>query len=287
MMLQDQNSTTTPTKPTVEIPRDYYGRPKIIPPGGGKPVPYTRVSTLAKKLDDQGGLIAWKQKVTALGLVADRSLYQRFAAIASTVPDPLKDKDIKADLSKLIGEAFKAGGGERAANTGTTIHDLTEYVDRGLVPEYVPEELAPILDRYIWSTTALEHVETELFVVVDELKCAGSLDRLVRLPDGRVVVADIKTGADEPKYPSGVTTQCAIYAHGQQYDPETGERTPLHPDLDVTTGLLIHLPLEPVDGRQICELYPLDLEAGWTRALLAGLVRDTKSIARPKKLVLS
>jgi len=124
-------------------------------------------------------------------------------------------------------------------------------------------------------------------VVVDELKCAGSLDRLVRLPDGRVVVADIKTGADEPKYASGVSAQCAIYAHGQRYNPETGERTELHPDLDPETGLLIHLPLAPVDGVQVCQMYTLDLVAGWERALLAAQVRDTKAIAKPKKMVLS
>jgi len=270
-----------------DIKRDRFGRPLIIPAKGGKPVAYTRASTLAKKLDDLNGLIAWKQRVTALGVVQDRAVYQRLCSIASTVPEPLKDKDIKAQFVSVVEEAFKAGGGEKAASTGTTLHELTEYVDRGETPAYVPDELAPILDCYVWGTTALEHVAMELFVVVDELKVAGSLDRLVRLPDGRVVVADIKTGADEPKYASGVSTQCAIYAHGQRYDPETGERTELHPDLDMTTGLMIHLPLAPVGGKQICQPYELDLKAGWARALLAAQVRDTKAIAKPKKMVLA
>ncbi len=266
-----------------DIKRDRFGRPLIIPAEGGKPVGYTRASTLAKKLDDLNGLIAWKQRVTALGVVQDREVYQRLCSIASTVPEPLKDKDIKAQFVSVVEEAFKAGGGEKAAAAGTALHELTEYVDRRETPAYVPDDLAPILDCYIWGTTALEHVAMELFVVVDELKVAGSLDRLVRLPDGRVVVADIKTGADEPKYASGVTTQCAIYAHGQRYDPETSERTELHPDLDITTGLLIHLPLAPVDGVQVCTLWELDLVAGWERALLAATVRDAKNIARPKK----
>ncbi|GAC1374267.1 MAG: hypothetical protein NVSMB4_01610 [Acidimicrobiales bacterium] len=266
------------------IYRDWVGRPGIVPVGGGDRVPYTRVSTLAKKLEDQGGLTSWKQKVTALGLVADRSLYGRFAAIAGTVPDPLKDKSIKRDLSALIGEAFKAGGGERAANTGTTIHTLTEAVDSGVEPEFVPDELAPILDAYLWGTTDLGVEAMEGFVVTDEVRAAGSFDRLYRLPDGRVVIGDIKTGADEPKYPNGVTVQCAIYAHGQSYDVRTDTRTPLHPDLDPTTGLLVHLPLAPVDGRQVCDVYTLDLTAGWERAQLAATVRDAASVPKPKKL---
>ena len=37
-------------KPMNEIPRDRWDRPLIIPPNGGQPVAYTRVSTLAKAL---------------------------------------------------------------------------------------------------------------------------------------------------------------------------------------------------------------------------------------------
>jgi hypothetical protein len=55
-----------------------------------------------------------------------------------------------------------------------------------------------------------------------------------------------------------------VYANGLRYNPETGERTALHEDLDWTSGLLIHLP--PTGG---CALYELDLIKGWEAAQLA------------------
>jgi hypothetical protein len=43
------------TRPATEIPRDRWGRPLIEPPDGGKPIGYTRVSSLdqnpARQLD--------------------------------------------------------------------------------------------------------------------------------------------------------------------------------------------------------------------------------------------
>ena len=55
--------------PATELTRDRWGRPLIVPPEGGKPVGYTRVSTLAKALDDLNNLMAWKARKTAEGLV--------------------------------------------------------------------------------------------------------------------------------------------------------------------------------------------------------------------------
>ena len=89
--------------------------------------------------------------------------------------------------------------------------------------------------------------------------------------DGRVVVADLKSGKSEAAYPFATTVQIATYAHGDRYDPETGERSPIHEDLDVTSGLLIHLP--PSGG---CELYELDLIRGWQAAQLAVKVREAQ-----------
>jgi len=52
----------------VEIPRDRYGRPMVVPPKGGKPVPYTRTTTVAGSLDDGTALVAWKLRMAAAGL---------------------------------------------------------------------------------------------------------------------------------------------------------------------------------------------------------------------------
>lgn len=263
-----------------QVKRDRWSRPLILPAPvegveQGAAVPYTRVSTLAKKLDDGFGLGLWQQRVVALGIARRPSLYRHLCALAGSVADPLKQR--KQELSRLVDQAFETGGGNDAAQTGTAVHLMTELVDAGMDPN--AGDLAPVIEAYRKATAGLEMVAAEQFVVCDEVQAAGTLDRLVRLPDGRVVVADVKTGANEPDYPSGVTTQCAIYARGRRYDPTTGVRGVLHPDLDVTRGLLIHL---PVDGRNTCEVYELDLDAGWAQARVAATVRDLPSIKKPK-----
>jgi RecB family exonuclease len=109
--------------------------------------------------------------------------------------------------------------------------------------------------------------------VNDKLKAAGTFDRLLLCPDGRVRVADLKSGKSEAAYPFATTVQIAAYAHSLRYDPETGERSSLHAALDLTTGLLIHLP--PSGG---CQVIPLDLELGWAAAQCAVTVRQFRAL---------
>ncbi len=267
-----------------DIPRDRWGRPLITPPDGGKPIAYTRVSTMAKSLDDTSNLMAWKQRVTAVGLARRVDLRTRLAGIIASNPDDPVGGPGKRDLTALCTEAAEAGGASAAASTGTGIHELTEAVDRGTDPAdlLVDDSLVDRLRQYAYAMAALEVLDIETFVVNDAVQAAGTFDRLVRLPDGRVVVADLKTGNHDADYPLGVATQIAIYANGHRYNPATGERAPLHPDLDPTTGVLIHLP-QKGDG---CHLYTLDLTAGWQAARTAAEVHRIRkwranTIARP------
>lgn len=245
-----------------DVKRDRWGRPLIASPDGGKPEPYVRVSTLAKALDSKEGLMQWKQRMTAIGLGKRPDLAERAA-----ITDPTD----KRGLKEIVDGAMQAAESDKAANIGTTLHKLTELLDRSEL-DNIPASHQADLDAYAQATDALQFVATELFVVNDHLKAAGTLDRLVRLPDGRLVVADLKTGATEPSYPHGVTTQCAIYANSWRYDIEAEERTAYLPDNEVSTevGLLIHLPA----GKAQCDLYLLDLSVGWQLAKTAVAVRS-------------
>jgi len=245
-----------------DVPRDRWGRPLIQPPDGGKPEPYVRVSTLAKSLDSKEGLMQWMQRMTAVGLGKRPDLAERAA-----ITDPSDKKALK----EIVDGAMQAAESDKAANIGTTLHALTEQMDRGTL-DTIPPNHAADLDAYALATKPLKVVATEMFVVNDHLKAAGTLDRLVRLPGGPIVVADLKTGATEPKYPHGVMTQCAIYAHSWRYDIEKEQRLAYLPENDVstTTGLLIHLPA----GKAQCDLYLLDLDVGWQLAKTAKAVRD-------------
>lgn len=262
--------TITPIGTDRQVKRDRWGRPLIAPPGGGTPEPYTRISSLAKVLDDKTALMRWKQRMVATGI----GMRPDLAQLASVV----KGDDRKLD--EVVEQAMSAAETSRAANVGTTLHALTEHVDAGTLPEHVPAELWPDLDAYERAMRPIEVLAVEAFVVVDELKAAGTFDRLVRLPDGRVVVADIKTGKHEPNYPHAATIQVATYSRGHLYDP-VKDRVGHLPALgvDQRTGLLIHLPA----GTGTCDLYLLDLEIGWHLAMTATAVKSifkTKPIRR-------
>lgn len=254
----------------VEVPRDRWQRPLIIPADGGDPVPYVRVSTLAKTLDDLSNLMAWKQRKTAEGLVRRPDLLTRISGAINN-GDPDTDWPTKRELNKVCREAMDAASASKGASVGTGLHALTEAVDRGEEPQFVPDADRARLDAYRQATAGYTPLASEQFVVCDELAAAGTFDRLWRTPDGRVVVGDLKTGKSDPDYPLAVAMQLAIYAHGDRYDPETGGRSPLHEGLNRTVGLLVHL---PASGG--CRVVPLDLERGWRAACLAVQVREVR-----------
>lgn len=249
-----------------DIPRDRWQRPLIVPPDGGEPVGYTRVSTLAKALDDLSNLMTWKQRKTAEGLLRRPDLMTRLAGVLAN-GDPDTDANTKRMLNNVCSEATEAAGASTGRSAGTGFHHLTEAIDNGLEPLFVPDSDKPRLEAYREATADYEVLDVETFVVCDPVQSAGTFDRLLRCPDGKVRVGDLKSGKSEALYPLATTMQLAIYAHGLRYDPDTGQRTPLHADLDLTEGLLIHLP--PSGG---CQVLPLDLEKGWRAARLAAEV---------------
>jgi hypothetical protein len=257
-----------------QIVRDRYDRPLIAPlredgtpDMSVKPVPYTRVSKLAKALDDLNQLMAWKARKTAEGLVRRPDILTLVSGAIAT-GDPDNDWATKKALNGAVEQAVEAAGASRGSTAGTGFHSLTEAVDGGKEPLFVPEADRLRLEQYREATSQVEWLDIECFVVNDIVMAAGTFDRLGRLPDGRVVVADLKSGKSEADYPFATCVQIATYAHGRRYNPETGERTIIHEDLDLTTGLLIHLP--PSGG---CFLYELDLIRGWEAAKLAVEVR--------------
>ena len=263
-----------------EPQRDRWGRPLIIPPGGGKPVGYTRATTVAKTLDDEGSLIKWAQRMTAAGLVRRPDL---LALLASKLDD---QGDIpehhKADVQRLCDEAKEHGGGSRAANLGTALHALTEALDLGQSP-YIPPDMQGDIDAYRRAVEPFKVLAVEQFIVLDEHRIGGTFDRLWRLPDGRVVIADLKTGRDLSYSWRSIAVQLAIYANGIGY--HDGLRTPLHADgVDAATGIVVHLPV----GQGRCDLYTVDLRAGTValqHSMWARNWRNRKDLSAPFSLL--
>lgn len=233
--------------------RDHFGRPLIIPPDGGKPVPYRRCTTFIDVLSDRSALERWKQRNTAVGLSLRSDLLLRVAT---------SKKDNK-ELDRLCEDALKAAGSESSANIGTAIHSLTEQIDRGETPE-IPEAWTKDIQAYIQATRHLIMEQIEVFVVNDDLKVGGTFDRIVAtIDEGRRHVADLKTGSitfDAGK----IAMQLAVYAHSQIYNIETGERTPL--EVDISDGFVFHLP----QGEGKCSILEADLVEGWVGVQLAA-----------------
>lgn len=260
-------STTLLGPNATTIPRDRWGRPLITNPDTGKQDAYTRVSTLAKTLSDTHALQKWAQRQTAWGVAQRTDL----VAAASTVGSDNRDA-----LDAVVEAAMEVAAGASGARLGTAIHTATEQVDLGhLDPANVPDVVRGAVNAYIGLVANLETVDVELFVVNDDLRAAGTTDRLVRLPDGRVIIADLKTSSpDAAKYAQlEWAIQLAVYATSRRYNPETGQRAPLHPDLDPTTGLIIHVPSGDPDKAR---LHWGNLEWGLEAARLAIRARKAR-----------
>jgi hypothetical protein len=249
-----------------EPQRDGYGRPLITPPDGGKPIPYTRVSTFAEALNDAGGLVTWKGRMTARGIAQREDLAAMVAGLTfSTDPDEAKRKKADKAANKLLDgyiETAICAVDDKAA-WGTAIHSFTE-------PDpspFVPERMRADVESYEQALRDhdLTCVEAERFVVHDGLQVAGTFDGIWEHPVLGRVMGDKKTGKVKAQ---AVTLQLACYTGGLLYSDDPVERTPLDVRQDI--GLLFHIP----KGAGKTEVFIVDLEAGRAAAKAALWVRQ-------------
>ena len=250
----------------VEIERDRYGRPLVAPKTGGKPIAYTRATTIANSLDDPAALTAWKMRMAAIGLTVRSDL---LLAISAAQED-------KMAINKYIEDAMEVAGASRAATIGTALHAFAEKLDLGQELGPIPEEWAGDIKAYEQTTKQLNKVFIEQFSVLDKYKIAGTPDRVVEYK-GERFIADIKTGRID--HPNNIAIQLAIYANGSPYDVATGRRGSWG-DVNKDKAIIIHLPA----GTGLCKLVWIDIAEGWKGVQFAMKVRqwrDKKGLATP------
>ena len=280
---------------------------------------YDRPSDLSGNLDTKENLSPYQQCQAVTGMMLDKSLAVQYKALVAMHGIFVWDK-AKDDVKALLRDAKRAGGDEFKPNMGSGFGLYCEMRDQGVENTLPTPEFEPWLDCYSEIMAPWDVLATEGFVAVDDLEnpgsptdicAAGSFDRMLRakqdifigsgkdkklwVPEGAVVIADIKTGSQDEQYAMKVHIQVAGYAHGVYYDQETGKRTPLHPDLLLDKGVMIHVPFQrqykTSNPKPEGTTYGLDLVKGWRLCQMSAdltrarrmrlLVRD--SLARAKR----
>src|SRR6266581_3022001 len=131
----------TLTSVASEISRDRFGRPLVIPPGGGKPVAYTRATTFVDALEDKYNLQKWQQRMVILGLVDRPDLLLSAAA----------HREDKTRLNKVAEDAIEAAKAYAAATAELKVlHSETFTVLLDLKVGGTPDRVVEYEDeRYI------------------------------------------------------------------------------------------------------------------------------------------
>jgi hypothetical protein len=253
------------------IRRDQYGRYKVLPLKGKKPVGYSRATTIAKALDDTSNLAAWGKRMTALGLAVRPDL---LAMVQTT------DAADKKALDRLCESASEAGGATARRDLGTALHKMFEQ--SCITPGYQPPATYAADITAIHQTlrkAGLQVVDecSELMVVIDKHQIAGMADLIVkRISDGELFIADLKTGSSVQYGALGWAIQLSIYANadniyiqGAAVDGSEDLRAPM-PAVNKAQAFIIHC--EPESGS--CDLHTLNIERGFQALECAMEVRE-------------
>lgn len=273
-----------PATPLQELPpvsgqpepeRDRWGRYKILG------VSHTRATSFAKLGSSTFALGEWNERMLIAGLVKRPDLL----AMAHGL-DVKRDKDT---LNSIADQAQETAGNKVAANIGTAYHSFTERLDAGLMTlEQVPEQWRGRCKEYVDAlsahglTTRQEWIERTTAVRADQVSApvpvAGTLDRIFELPNGELVIGDLKTSSNIDYSWSEIAVQLALYAHGVNtfglFDWNSKTWQPIARtvgDRAVRTdyAIVVHLPA----SGEGCTLYRVDLEKGWRFAQVSGMVQ--------------
>lgn len=257
------------------VERDQWQRPLILQPDGSK-VAYTRASTLAGYLENKKGLHTWDMRHVALGVGLDPDIAAKAASIQPLTGDRRKDALSNATLDECIEEARKVSGEHAGRDWGTAIHGFTEPGMEG--NPHVPERMQADVDSY-WEKMRrynIRCVASEVFVVNDQLRVAGSFDDLYYCYQFGLTLGDKKTG--RTKIHSHLI-QLATYARSEVYDIDTGERRPIQSlvpeefasrEINPRVGFYVHI----AKGEGSTKFVGLNLERGWEAAQVAAAARD-------------
>ena len=244
---------------------------------------YQRPSSLSDWISGQQvGLDRWKSRNIIKGIATDPGLLERLDLTGNPGGT---DNTI---IDSVIGAARNAAHDTMASERGTFFHTLTEWADAGMKPGAMPwcDPRFDLTDKMVeaaalgWLKFLADHgltvTATEITVVCDEFRAAGSVDRFVtnsgpipfgtgdiEIPAGLTLVLDIKTSKYRPR-DWGYATQLYLYADSVGYDTITDTRA-AHPfgPVSLEHGLIAHLDMDKLAaGEARWTLIHVDLGVG-------------------------
>jgi hypothetical protein len=255
------------------LPRDQWGRPIIMPPdhephAGCTPKAcgkaYRRASTVAEAIDDHYGLDVWKQRLLAQGLAQRPDLVQSIHTAN------------RQGLAEIVEAALDQGGANVASRNGSTMHALTDRLDRGEdMPPGLPSNIVAMLEAYEQRMKRFTYLDGERFVVQDQIECAGTYDRRLADENGTILIGDLKTGQNYKRIALKTAAQIAVYAAGKPYTLD-GERD--EHGADRNRGVFIWLPWCEKPEQAQCELKWVDLRSGRQAILEARRLEDFRKM---------
>jgi len=260
---------------TQPVRRDRWGRYLVLPEGAAKPVGYTRATTIAKGIEDSGGLLGWGKRMVAIGLAQRPDL----VALVSTTPDT-----DKKTLDSICERAAEQGGATVRRDLGTAVHGMLErsFIDPQFVaPDPYGSDIKAVHDALASARLRVVDGYSERMIVHDRHQIAGTFDLLVEDETGQRFIADYKTGSSLLGALS-FAIQLSIYANadalynqGAAADGSEDTREPM-PEVSKLHGVIIHV--QPGSGH--CDLHWLDLATGAEALELAIAVREMRK-AKP------
>lgn len=285
------------------ILRNYWDQPLVVPPGDDfwqreklvgeyrknhiktwfkaeNATGYARASKWSENVDSKGGLIDWAACQAAMGMILDKSARSDVITLINESPDPWGDDEgakgntVKDRLKRAVEKARETAGASVASSKGSMFHKYMELIVQSKPIRYVDEDMRPLVDKMREAVDGIEFFGTELFLINDELQIAGSTDLVGRMPDGRIVIMDLKTGKRDFKFPMSPEIQLGIYSHSHRYDQESGKVSLIHPDLDPSAGVMIHFPIMTANPE--VKFYELDLAEGYQNAMLGSWVKHAR-----------
>lgn len=268
--------------------RDSVGRYRLTHPETKKVSTFSRATTIAKSVRPGAdeGLGDWKDRMMLFGLAQNPDLMEGLEADLIGTEDEWK---LSRAARKIAEDSRIAAGSADGREFGTALHAWTEAIDHGNktfadVPDQMRQHVASYIAALVQAQVEVipEYVERIVYCPITDT--VGTVDRIYRLPDGRLVIGDIKTSSNIDYAWAEIVAQLAQYANASHMLSTDGRTWEPMPKVDPSIGVIASIPHTPKDRGIHCDMYPVNLAKGKYLIELAMAVRAANTADERKSL---